>query len=377
MTGFLVSGVHTNIIFTEESRNKIMSPHIDSQYRIRTETMKRLRSILLVIVSLSLVCSCREEHLYRVSRSQLGTLVTLTVITTSESEFTRFAEGTYARIEEIEAQMSPYREESDIHRINTRAREKPVAVSEETITMIKRSCAISRETDGYFDITFATLSPLWNFTKKPFIPPNQKEIDRLLPAVNYRYLQIDRARRTIFLKNRSTKIGLGGIAKGYAIQRGVEYLKREGVTAAIVEAGGDLQVIGTKFGKPWRAGLVHPRKKNIMIAITLFDMESIATSGDYERYAIYRNRRYHHLIDPKTGYPARSLASVSVITHDPVLADAYATALFIMGKEKAMRFLSNKSDLSAILIDMNMTVHASRSLQERITLFEKGEIIWF
>ncbi len=354
-----------------------MARRIDSSHRICTETMKRLISILLAILSLSLMSSCREERLYRVSRSQLGTLVTLTVITTSENAFTRIAEGTYSRIEEIEARMSPYRQESDIHRINTLAHEKPVSVSEETITMIERSCAISRETDGNFDITFATLSPLWSFSKRPFIPPKQREIDRLLPAFNYRHIQIDRARRTIFLKNRSTKIGLGGIAKGYAIQRGVEYLKREGVTAAIVEAGGDLQVIGTKFGKPWRVGLVHPRQKNIMLAIVLFDMESVATSGDYERYAMHRSRRYHHLIDPKTGFPAASLASVSVITNDPVLSDAYATALFIMGKEKAMHFLKRRGELPAILIDLNMTVHASRSLQERITPLEKYDIIWF
>ena len=178
--------------------------------------MKGMRYILCAMLSLSLLCTCQEEHLYRVSRSQLGTLITLTVITTSETEFARLAEGTSFQIEEIEKRMSPYRRGSDIHRINTRVPEKPVAVSDETITMIERSCAISQETDGHFDITFATLSPLWNFTKKPFIPPKQKEIDRLLPAVNFRHIQIDRARRTIFLKNTNTKIGLGGIAKGYA-----------------------------------------------------------------------------------------------------------------------------------------------------------------
>ncbi len=329
------------------------------------------------LLTIALLQACRSERVYHHSNIQLGTVINLSIVAQSEKESSRLARGVFSQIRGIEEKMSPYLENSDVFRINHLAWKGPVKISDETISIITKSVEISSETNGCFDITFASLSPLWNFNKKPFRPPGQSSIKRYLQYVNYRHLIIDKREKSIRLLKKKTKIGLGGIAKGYAIKRGIEYLKNHGVKAAIVEAGGDLQVIGDKFGQHWRTGLLHPRKKKIVMAISMHDGESIATSGDYERYAMYKNRRYHHIIDPRTGYPTKTFSSVSVISRDPVLADTYATALFIMGKEKAIPFIKKRSGISGILIDLNMTVHASHELRERITPLEKIDIIWF
>ncbi len=186
-----------------------------------------------------------------------------------------------------------------------------------------------------------------------------------------------RLRRPCAFEKRGMKIGLGGIAKGYVIRRALEVLRSLGIEHAIVDAGGDLQVLGTKDGEEWLAGLVHPRTKELVIAIKMRDGDTVATSGDYERFAEHRGVRYHHIIDPATGFPANRLASVSVICSDPVEADAYATAIFVMGKERAVEFLKGRSGLEVILIDPEMRVWASESLRGRIVMLKEMGVEWF
>jgi thiamine biosynthesis lipoprotein len=344
---------------------------------MRSRMRIAITSSAIPLLAIALLQACRGERVYHHSRIQLGTVINLSIVAQSEGEASRLARGVFTQIREVEEKMSPYLESSDVFRINHLAWKGPVRISDETISIINKSVEISSETDGCFDITFASLSPLWNFNKKPFHPPNQSSINRYLQYVNYRYIMIDYREKSIRLLRKKTKIGLGGIAKGYAIKRGIEYLKKHGVKAAIVEAGGDLQVIGDKFGQHWRTGLLHPRKKNIVMAISMNDGDSITTSGDYERYAMYRSMRYHHIINPRTGYPTKTFSSVSVIAQDPVLADAYATALFIMGKDRAIKFIRGRGGISAILIDLQMNLYASRELRNRITPLEEITIHWF
>ena len=172
------------------------------------------------------------------------------------------------------------------------------------------------------------------------------------------------------------KIGLGGIAKGYAVKRGIDILRKRGIRSAIVEEGGDLQVMGMKQGKRWVTGLRHPREQSLVLALKLDDGDSIATSGDYERFAMYKGRRYHHIMDPRTGFPASGFSSVSVVSSDPVVSDSYATAIFVMGPEQALEFLKKREDLEVILIDRKMNIIISKSLKKDITLFTDREICW-
>lgn len=332
---------------------------------------------VLLFLGVSCLASCDGRSSYTASRLQLGTIINLTAVASSEKEALQASERVFEEIGRVENLMSPYKPGSDVYRINQAGWEQPVAVSEDTFLLLKRSAEISVQTGGAFDITFASLSSLWNFNLKKFIPPSRESVARRLPLVNYRLIVLDPAGRRVRLSRRGTRIGLGGIAKGYAIKRGIEAFRSAGITAAIVEAGGDLQVLGNKRCEPWRVGLAHPRKKGIVLSIALEDGEAVTTSGDYERFAVYEGVRYHHILDPRTGFPAKGLLSVSVIAKDAVDADAFATALFVMGREKALKFLSGRRDIQAILVDLDMNYYASKELKGRIVLLEDVKIRWF
>jgi len=330
--------------------------------------------LCLLLPIMMLFISCREQ-VNRFSRPLLGTIINLTIIS-DESDAISAADEVFSEIERIEEAMSPYRDSSDVYRINRHAFRGPVPVSGETAALIRRSLDISAETGGAFDITFASLSGLWNFRKKPFVPPSAREVRARLHLVDYRRVVLDREKNTVRFASGGMKIGLGGIAKGYAVKRGIDILRKRGIRDAIVEEGGDLQVMGTKYGKRWVTGLRHPREESLVLALKLDDGDSIATSGDYERFAMYKGRRYHHIMDPRTGFPASGFSSVSVVSSDPVVSDSYATAIFVMGPERSREFLKKREDLKVILIDRNMNIFISQSLKKDVTLFTKREISW-
>jgi FAD:protein FMN transferase len=333
--------------------------------------MKRLCLILILASAMNLSCS---QEVYRVKRPIMGTLVNLSLITDSKSA-PGAADAVFREIERIDRMMSSYKKESDISVIN-RSGTKMVTVNKETFLMIKKAVEISDRTSGAFDITFNSIAHLWDYRKTNFTPPSKDLVKKSLPLVNYKNIILDEKLPGVAFKKPGMKIGLGGIAKGYTIRRGVEVLKKSGVRAGIVDAGGDLQVFGTKFGKKWTTGLMNPRKRNLLLSIELDDMDAIATSGDYERMVEYKNRKYHHIIHPRTGEPTETFASVSVISKDPVLSDAYSTSIFVMGLEKTKEFLKREKGIGVILIDMDMRVYISKRLKDKIKLFHEIKVEW-
>ncbi len=333
--------------------------------------MKRV--CLILLLGSVMISSCGRD-VHRVSRPIMGTIVNLSLITDLKNA-PAAAEAAFGEIERIDRMMSSYKKESDVSAIN-RSGTKMVTVNSETFTMIKKAVEISEKTSGAFDITFKSIAHLWNYRKTDFTPPSREAVKKSLPLVNYKNIILDEKLPGVAFRKPGMKIGLGGIAKGYTIRRGVEILIKNGVRAGIVDAGGDLQVFGTKFGKRWTTGLMHPRKKDLLLSLELEDRDAIATSGDYERMVEYKNRKYHHIIDPRTGEPTRTFASVSVISKDPVLSDACATSIFVMGLEKAKEFLKREKGIGVILIDMDMRVFISKSLKERVELFYEAGVEW-
>jgi len=172
------------------------------------------------------------------------------------------------------------------------------------------------------------------------------------------------------------KIALGAIAKGYAIKQTVKVLKKAGIKAGIAEEGGDLQVFGDNNGRSWKTGVMHPRKNSLLLIIDLYDMDSIATSGDYARVVKKGKKRYHHIINPRTGKPTETLASVSVICKDPVLADSIATAIFVLGIDGIKKISEKYPELNFIVMDLDMNLYISKNLEDRIKLIEKTKINW-
>jgi len=325
-------------------------------------------SVVLIVFSLS----CNEK-IHHVSKPQLGTIVNLTIISDS-STASQASSAAFKEIDRIENMMSPYKKGSDIQKIRF-SRGKIIELNSETWNLIDRSLGISKETKGAFDITFASLSGLWNFKRKNFIPPSHEMVKKRLTLVDYRKVQLYPEEKIRVPSG--MRIGLGGIAKGYAIARASYILKKHGIKNAIVEEGGDLQVLGNKFGSPWKTGIMHPRDKTLIAVIKMRDGESIATSGDYERFKRFKGKRYHHIIDPRSGFPAESFISVSVLSKDPVLSDAYATAFSVMKLNEIKTFLKKYPDLGVILVDRKMNIFITKGIRKRLTLAPGLKVRWF
>lgn len=342
------------------------------------QIVKSMHPILLVItyaLTLISIPGCWNLVPYTISRPLMGTYINLTILAESENSASLAANAVFDEFSRIELLMSPYRHESDIYAINNR-KGSAAEVSTETLELVQRSLDMSAKTGGAFDITFATVSRLWNFKTERFNPPSPQMINHYLSGLNYRLISVNKAKNTIEINNSLTKIGLGGIAKGYAVARAIEVLRSLGVRNAIVEAGGDLQVIGSNNGSPWTVGFKHPREQAIIGVIQLGSGDSVVTSGDYERCAIHNGTRYHHILDPATGFPARQFSSVTVVCSDPIEADALSTAFFVMGKDKVYRYLSMNSGIKVILIDDEMHIAVSKGLKGRLTLLREVAVEW-
>ncbi|HUO82998.1 MAG TPA: FAD:protein FMN transferase [Gammaproteobacteria bacterium] len=262
-----------------------------------------------------------------------GTLVEVDVYGTDEKTAARAAADIEACFHVLHDAWHPWAE-GELGRINRAiAAGEPAPIGEDLAGLLAEASRLSRDSGGLFDPTLGRLVALWGFAddeQSPVAPPAGARIRALLDAgTGPDRLRVDG--RTISSTSRAIAVDLGGFAKGVAVDRAIERLRRLGVTNAIVNAGGDLRVIGRHGDRPWRIGIRHPRRPGIMAELEVDDGESVFTSGDYERHFVYRGRRYHHILDPRTGEPAANAVSVTVLGDDAARADAAATALFVAG----------------------------------------------
>jgi len=267
----------------------------------------------------------------------------------------------FKEVERIDKLMSTYIEDSEISAINREAAEKPVAVSDELFTLILRSLDISVLTRGAFDITYDSIGQHYDFREG--LRPDEGTISEELPRIDYRFVEPNRADGTIRFTEPGVRINLGGIAKGYAVERGIDILKEFGVAHARVTAGGDSRLLGDRRGQPWMVGVQNPRDRT-RVAVTMpLENEAISTSGDYERFFEEDGERYHHIIEPATGQPAGEVRSTTIIGPDAVLTDALSTSVFVMGVDQGLRLLATLPDYEGIVIDIDGQMFYSDGLQ--------------
>ncbi|MFQ5456333.1 MAG: FAD:protein FMN transferase [Nitrospirota bacterium] len=264
-------------------------------------------------------------------------------------------------IKRIENLMSSWIDASEVSRINKNAGIRPVKVSKELFELISRAKKFSKITNGAFDISFAGLKGLWNFYDNKKYVPEEDEIKKVLHLVNYRNIIMEND--AVFIK-KGMRIDLGGIAKGYTIDRVAAILREYGIENALIKAGGDIRAEGRKDGKPWKIGIQHPRKGSKFIGIINGEDISVSTSGDYERYFMKDGKRYHHIIDPETGYPADRSQSVTILGTETVVTDALATAVFILGPEDGMKLVEQMRGIDAVIIDKNGNLSVSEGVGE-------------
>jgi thiamine biosynthesis lipoprotein len=269
-------------------------------------------------------------------------------------------EAVMAEMRRIDRDMSPFKPESELSKVNAHAASEAVPISRELFDLIKRSLWFSRETGGAFDITFSSVGYLYDY--RAYQHPTDAQIAEKLPGINYRHLILDDKQTTIRFAREGTRIDLGGIAKGHAVDRCIALLKARGIGHAIVTAGGDSGVLGDRRGRPWQVGIRDPRNRGKVIALVPLVNEAISTSGDYERYFVEDGVRYHHILNPKTGKSATGVRSVSVIGKDATLTDGLSTSVFVLGVKKGMALIKRLKGVEAVIVDDQGKAHYSPGL---------------
>jgi thiamine biosynthesis lipoprotein len=278
-------------------------------------------------------------------------------------------EDAIAEIKRVETLMTTWKPDSEVSKINAAAGKSAVAVSDEVFDIVKESVHASQISEGTFDITFHTLHGLWKFDEDldPH-PPKESDIKARLPFVGWKNIVLDDAKKTVMLSKDKTQIGLGGIAKGYAVDRAVKVLEAAGITSFFVQAGGDLFARGKKpDGSQWTAGIRDPRgDENKYFARLPISDHAFSTAGDYERSYVVGGKRYHHIIDPRTGSPATASRSVTIWAPTALLADEIDDAVFILGPEKGLKLVESLDGVAAVIVDAKNNVWVSDRLKGKL-----------
>ena len=324
----------------------------------------RLRSaaaLLSALLAVGLARPARAEWLSRIDDGIMGTRIVVELWSEQPDAGERAIDAVMAEMRHIDSSMSTYKPDSEVSRVNARAARRPVKINAELFGLLETALEYSRITDGAFDITYASVGFMYDFRARHH--PDEKEIAAALPAVNYHHLLLDRVTRSVRFTQPGVRIDLGGIAKGYAVDRGIDILQRLGVRHALVSAGGDSRIIGDRFGKPWIVGIRHPDRKDEVIARLPLVDTAISTSGDYERYFDEHGVRYHHIIDPRTGHSASAVRSATILAPTATRTDGLSKTAFVLGAEAALKIYARLADVEAILVRPDGKVLYSQGLE--------------
>jgi thiamine biosynthesis lipoprotein len=321
----------------------------------------------LVLCLLLLFSSVARAEWLDDTQAIMGTEIRVTVWHQDVNQGKAAIASVMTEMRRIDAALSPYIENSELSRINRDAAASAQNISDELRLLIERSIEVSELSAGAFDITFASVGRHYDYRKGQ--APSAEQLQALLPAINYQWLELDRESSKLKFAHKNVRIDLGGIAKGYAVDQAIKILQSDfGVEHASVSAGGDSRVIGRRWDRPWVVGIKHPRpgqgsEQQAVIRLPLSDT-AVSTSGDYERFFIDDNsgERIHHIINPRTGKSASELMSVTVLGARGLDTDPLSTTVFVLGTEKGLALVNKLPGIDAILIDRAGKVHYSSGL---------------
>jgi thiamine biosynthesis lipoprotein len=321
-----------------------------------------LRSIALLSLLLTASISTPSAAAWFSQQAAImGTRISIEVWHEDETSAQQAIEAALAEFHRLDQALSPYIESSELYRVNREAATKPVTVSREFFDLLKRSLAFSRLTEGAFDITFASIGYQYDYRKG--LKPSDQTITNTLPLINYRLITLNAESLSVAFGRQGVRIDLGGIAKGYAVDRGIETLQQRSIEHALISAGGDSRLLGDHRGRPWHIGIQAPRKKGDLAAVLPLSETAISTSGDYERYFEQNGVRYHHIISPKTGRSADELRSVTILGPNATRTDALSTSVFVLGLEKGLALIDRLDDVEAVIIDSQGVMHMSKGME--------------
>ncbi len=294
----------------------------------------------------------------------MGSRFDITVVANSETEGNQYINTAVSEITRIEKIISSWDSNSETSEINRNAGIKPVKVSEELFNLIERALAISKLTNGAFDISYASMDRIWKYDGSMEQMPSEETIKASVSKVGYENIILDKEEHSVVLKLKGMKIGFGAIGKGYAADKAKALLINKGVKAGIINASGDLNAWGTQAnGKDWMVAITNPLNKEKAFSWLPVVNSAVVTSGNYEKFVRFNGIRYSHIIDPRTGYPSTGIISVSIFTSNAEFADAISTSIFVMGVDTGLNFINQLKGVECIIVDENNKVHTSKKIK--------------
>jgi len=293
----------------------------------------------------------------------LGSPYEVTVVANDTIQGNLYIDMAIAETKRIENQISDWIPTTPISTINKNAGIKPVKVDDEVFGLVERALKISQITEGAFDISYASMDKIWKFDGSMKEMPTPEAIKKSVAKIGYKKVILDPKEKTIFLKEEGMKLGLGGIGQGYIADKVKELLFSKGCKSGIINVSGDINAWGKQPDeKPWSVGIVNPMNKNKVFATFPLEDSSVETSGSYEKYVTFNGKRYSHIIDPRTGYPATGIVSVSVFAKQTEVADALATGIFVLGVEVGLDLANQIKGIGCIIVDDKGGVHTSKNI---------------
>jgi FAD:protein FMN transferase len=302
---------------------------------------------LLALVALACAVPARAEWMER-TEAIMGTRCYVELWADDPAKGNDAIDAVMAELRRIDNLMSHYKPESELSQINQYANERPVHVDKELFDLIKLSTHFSQITEGAFDITYASVGYLYDYPQH--VHPSEEQIRRALPAVNWRNMLLDEEHHTVRFEHPGMRIDLGGIGKGYAVDRGIDILKARGIERGVVTAGGDSRIIGDRMGRPWLVAIRHPDNPNKVVTRIPLSDSAVSTSGDYERYFDEGGVRYHHIIDPHTGHSASKVRSATILAPTATQTDGMSKTAFVLGAEKALEIINRMPEYDAVFV---------------------------
>jgi len=319
------------------------------------------RIVLLVLLNAIAGLPAAQAAWYEREESIMGTRIAVQLWSEDATAAVNAIDAVMAVMHRTDELMSTYKPASQLSQVNAYGYERPVQVDADVIDVVMKSLEYSRLSEGAFDVTYASVGYLYDYRKHQ--RPTEAEIAAALPGVDYRQVVVDPDARTIRFLKPGMRIDLGGIAKGWAVDRGIEILREAGIEHAMVNAGGDTALLGDRLGKPWVVGIRDPRKDGAVVARIPLQDEAISTSGDYERFFEEDGQRYHHILVPGTGKSPDAVRSVTVIGANATRTDGLTKTVFILGVERGMAFIRKLGDVEAIIVDRDGQVFYSAGLE--------------
>jgi thiamine biosynthesis lipoprotein len=303
---------------------------------------------------------------YQEARPLMGTLVSVTV-QGDPADVRDKVDAAYREMARLSDMMNHYNPDSVVSEINRQAGQRAVKAPPELMEVLVMARRVSESTGGAFDITVGAFKG-WRFNPEDPAMPSAQELGAALSLVDYRNVLLDEKNGTVLLKRPGMRIDLGGIAKLYILDAGMQVLKRLGIRQAMLNGGGDVTVTGTRDGRPWRIGIRHPRRAGELLATVELTRGWVVTSGDYERYFIRDGRRYHHILDPRTGFPAAGPQQVTLVGQDLSSLNGFSSAIMVLGAEKGRELLGRLSGAEGLIVESDGRVWLAPGSESRFKL---------